>query len=164
MPCNLTADRQVLAMVDQTGEGYDLYFRIPTNAERVAFANALYEKKGRRTVPKDNVFADQVAMGKKLCLGFSEGYFMDGDAFISSDPAKPYYRKDWKDLIEAARPSDFQQIAIVALKPSMPGGADDLAPGDEEGEVEAPAGDAEGSDAAQAKAEGAPLESSSEPS
>lgn len=121
MAFNLTATRLVLVMTDLAGDTYELYYRNPTNAERVAFSNSLYEKKGKKTVAKENVFAEQVAMGKKLCLGFSEGYFMDGDDFISSDKSKPYHREDWKDLIEAARPTDFQKIAIAALQPSAVG-------------------------------------------
>lgn len=165
MAFNLTATRLVLVMTDLAGETYELFYRNPTNAERVAFSNSLYEKKGKKTVVKDNVFAEQVAMGKKLCLGFSEGYFMDGDDFISSDKSKPYYCEGWKELIEAARPTDFVKIAIAALQPSAVGSEQD----DEDvaGDVGVdPAADepqAETETPAQAESE-APLANSSEAS
>lgn len=163
MPCNLTATRQVLVMTDQAGETYELYYRLPTNDERVWHSNQLYERKGKRTVIKQNIFAEQVALGRKLILGFSEGYFMDGDLFISSDSSKPYYRTGWRDLLEQARPTDLQSVALAALRPALAGGGDDaedlveVAEPSEDGEVAAPA------DAVEA-ADQAPLASSSEPS
>ncbi len=164
MPCNLTATRQVLVMTDQAGETYELYFRMPTNDERVWHSNRLLERKGKKTVIRQNIFAEQVALGRKLIIGFSEGYFMDGDLFISSDPSKPYYRKDWRELLEQARPTDLQGVALAALRPALAGGGDDaeeepveMAEPSEDSEVAAPTDPAEA-------AEQVPLASSSEPS
>ncbi len=127
MPCNLTADRHVLVMTDAAGETYELYHRLLTNAERAVYVNSLYESGGKKAKLKKNIFPEQVALGRKICLGFSEGYFMDGDKFISSDPSKPYFRKDWLGLLEAARPTDLQQIALQALRPSsVAAGSDDI--------------------------------------
>jgi hypothetical protein len=170
MPCNLTADRQVLMMTDLAGEQYELYYDLPTNPQRVAFSNSLYIQKGKKKIAKENIYQEKVAFGKKLCRGFSEGYFMDGDKFISSDPAKPYYREDWKELIARARPSDFFHLANAALSPATVGnGEEELAPAgedDEHGPSEdaGTGGDDEAAAEALAKAEAAPLGSNSEPS
>ena len=160
MACNLTAVRLVLVMTDLSGDTYELYYRQPTNMERVGFSNTLSEKKGKKTVYKENVFAEQAIFGKMLCLGFSEGYFMDGDKFISSDKSNPNYREDWKQLIEVARPTDFQQIAIAVTRPASPGAADDEPDSASEGE-ETVGEDATNSMASKLEPE-APLATSSE--
>ncbi|GAB6035445.1 hypothetical protein JCM15519_38770 [Fundidesulfovibrio butyratiphilus] len=160
MPCNLTADRQVLEMIDLAGEEYKLYYRLPTNPQRMAFSASLYTKSGKKTVIKSNIFAEEAALGKKLVTGFSESYFMDGDDFISSNPSEAHYRANWKDLLAAARPSDLAAVARAALRPSQ------VSAGDED-EIDLLAG-AEGeadADAEEATEEtDAPLSSSSEAS
>lgn len=151
--------------LDLTADNY----RLPTNTERVAYSNSLFAQKGKKRIPKENVFAEQVALGKKIHLGFSEGYFMDGDLFISSDKSKPSYRENFKDLIEAARPSDYQLITQAALRPAQSDATDveELAPVTGDEPEERP--DDEARDTGQAEDAGetaadAPLGSNSEPS
>lgn len=162
MPRDLTVSRHELPLQDNiTGEKFSMFYRVPENPERIKFSSSLFVKKGKKTIYKENVFKEQVEFGKSICLGFSEGYFKADGLFISSDPAQPYYRPDWKDLVEKGLPEAFQEIAIKVTRPLKVLDQDEAMEAIDSDEIEA-AEPAQEESAAEAEA--APLASSSEDS
>lgn len=86
----------VLDMV--TGEKVTLYHRMPATEERVGYATGCWERDGDKLV--NRVAEARAQYGLAILTGFQDGYFMDGEKFISSDPAHPDYAENWKELFE----------------------------------------------------------------
>lgn len=92
-------DKNILHINDAiSGTKLQVYYRIPTTQEMVAYQSKLVSRKGKKIV--FNIFETRLEFGLKVITGFSEDAFgYDGKA-ISSDPINPNYRQDWKELLK----------------------------------------------------------------
>lgn len=107
MPRDLTVfDRNELTLRDSvSGTDIVFYHRTPTTADRVRYQAARYRRDGTRLVMCFRSAA--IAAGAGVLTGIREGDFTLGrdesgqPVPLSSDPASPHYRPDWKDHVEA---------------------------------------------------------------
>lgn len=93
------SDRNDLTIQDTiSGSEIGLYYRLPSTKERVAFNKACFKQQNGKLV--NQVVAARAAAGELVLTGFREGDFSFAGQPISSDPASPHYRKDWKQLVK----------------------------------------------------------------
>ncbi len=76
-----------------------LYYRQPTTPERIGFQRASWVRKGKKV--HNRTAEARAHYGALILTGIREGDFSCGSALISSDPASPAYRADWKELVTA---------------------------------------------------------------
>ncbi len=95
---DFAAERNILDIQDGiTGDVHEIYYRMPTNEERAAYQNGVFERRGQKL--KSRVFENRLKFGSRIISGFTKGTLgIDGKLF-SSDPSDPEYRQDWKDLL-----------------------------------------------------------------
>ncbi|MFZ2447494.1 MAG: hypothetical protein WAW37_14155 [Syntrophobacteraceae bacterium] len=95
---DFAAERNILDIQDGiTGEVHEIRYRMPTNEERAAYHNGVFERRGQKL--KSRIFENRLKFGSRIITGFTRGTLgIDGKAF-SSDPNDPDYRQDWKDLL-----------------------------------------------------------------
>lgn len=92
-----------------SGDTCELYYRMPTTAERVAFERAAHQWKKNRFV--DASAEARIEFGMKILVGFKDGAFSVDGRPISSDPGAPNYYANWKNL---ARESAGDLVAALA--------------------------------------------------
>lgn len=95
---DFAAERNILDIQDGiTGDVHEIYYRMPTNEERAAYQNGVFERRGQKL--KSRVFENRLKFGSRIISGFTKGTLgIDGRLF-SADPSDPDYRQDWKDLL-----------------------------------------------------------------
>ncbi len=95
---DFAAERNILDIQDGiTGEVHEIWYRMPTNEERAAYQNGVFERRGQRI--KSRIFENRLKFGSRIITGFTRGTLgIDGKLF-SSDPNDPDFRQDWKDLL-----------------------------------------------------------------
>lgn len=82
----------------RSGTDIELYYRNPTTQEEVQYQSKSIKRIGRKIVV--NTFETRLEMGLQILTGFREGDFGFDGKPISSDPASPNYREDWKELLK----------------------------------------------------------------
>ncbi len=95
---DFAAERNTLDIQDGiTGDVHEIYYRMPTNEERAAYQNGVFERRGQKL--KSRVFENRLKFGSRIISGFAKGTLgIEGKPF-SADPSDPDYRQDWKDLL-----------------------------------------------------------------
>lgn len=104
------SDKNSITVDDRlSGTKLELFYRMPTNDERIAYQRSTLKREGNKL--KLKVFESRVKYGLQILTGFREGDFGYGGEPISADPTSQHYRADWKDLLQATA-SDI--VATVA--------------------------------------------------
>jgi hypothetical protein len=100
MPRDVSEINHELEVFDKVcGEKMVLFYRMPTNDERVAHQEATIRRKGRKVLVKKNQFNEQVLMGTKVITGFKKGAFAFKKQLFSSDENDSAYAQDWRDKV-----------------------------------------------------------------
>lgn len=71
--------------------------RAPTSRDRVRHMTRKYERQGDKLINRHHSACMESAL--EVLTGIREGDFLYGDEPLSSDPASPHYREDWKELV-----------------------------------------------------------------
>lgn len=113
---DLTAKRNVIDYDDPiSGLTHTIFYRLPTNDERVAYSSDFVLREGDEVKVREDVFAVRLKHGSKLILGFQKGTLgVDGKA-IASDPDDEDFCKEWKDHLVAGAPEVVVAVAALAL-------------------------------------------------
>jgi len=102
---DLDADRNVMEVSDKlSGQTFELYYRMPTNAERVAYDSAVTKRKGSQIKLAKDWMITQAKVGLRLCVGFKKGNFAKAGQLISSETGDADYFPEWKQLLFKVRP------------------------------------------------------------
>jgi hypothetical protein len=86
-----------------------------------------------------DTFGPALQFGLEIISGFDEGAFGYDGSPISSDPASPNYREDWKKLLEETAADIVTLVAQIAFDGVKTDRLDDIEIG-EEGEAVIPLG------------------------
>lgn len=106
-----------------------LYYRTPTNAERIAFKAATIGRKNSKVI--DQSVEAQLSYGAKILTGIEEGDFLFGGKPISSNEDSGDYNPEWKKLVITTAGDLIQSLALLAFAgvilkyEGAPGGDDD---------------------------------------
>jgi hypothetical protein len=116
-PMLVLGGKYVLEMKDRlSGANLEFHYRLPIQAERDAYTKATVKHKGNKVMTKANVFPEQVALGKRVALGFKKGCLAnEAGQIISSDKMDPDYDPNWKSLLEKHRPDILARIGQQVL-------------------------------------------------
>lgn len=78
------------------------YYRDPTTAERMAYANESVQRKRNKIITK--IPETRIKYAEMIMTGFREGDFTEKkngkEQPLSSDPSSPYYCQGWKEMIK----------------------------------------------------------------
>ena len=98
MPRDIEAsDKNEMELYDPIAqEKVTLYYKTPTNSQRVRFDNDCTTGKGKKT--KLQLAYAHLKYGGEVLTGIKEGHFTKGGEVISSDPASDNFDPEWKDL------------------------------------------------------------------
>ncbi|MHC1788662.1 hypothetical protein [Solidesulfovibrio sp.] len=109
--------RNIMEITDRvSGRKLEFHYRLPVQAERDAYTKATVKHKGNKVMTKANVFPEQVALGKRVALGFKKGCLAnEAGQIISSDKMDPDYDPNWKALLEKHRPDILARIGQQVL-------------------------------------------------
>lgn len=121
-------DVQILTLQDHlSGSEIELYYRMPTPAERVAFANMCVTRKNGKV--KMQHAEARVKYGAIILTGFREGDFevqRDGRyVALSCDAGSPNYDQAWKDKLKAMAPDIIELLALRVFEASVAIAQDD---------------------------------------
>jgi hypothetical protein len=109
------SDKNSLIIDDsRSGTEIQLFYRNPLTEEEVAYQAALYRKHGKKV--RLNSYEARLKYGLKILTGFREGDFGQDGAPISADPASPYYRENWKDLLRDEAPDIVTTFAFAIFE------------------------------------------------
>ena len=77
-----------------------MLYAMPSTAQRVAFETSAYSREGDTLIDESASARIDAAIG--IVTGWEPaGYFVDVDGkAISTNPASPDYREDWRDLLK----------------------------------------------------------------
>ncbi|MEM5787186.1 MAG: hypothetical protein AAGU11_07690 [Syntrophobacteraceae bacterium] len=112
---DFAAQRNVLDIQDGiTGDVHEIYYRMPTNEERAAYQNGVFERRGQKL--KSRIFENRLKFGARIITGFAKGTLgIDGKAF-SAETGEPDYRADWKDLLVRHAGDIVASVAAVVFE------------------------------------------------
>lgn len=96
-----------------SGGEVSLYYRNPTNAERIAFREAGFERNGKKFIDRSS--EAELAFGAKILKGIKDGDFVNGEKAVSSNPDSKDYDPDWKKLVLETAGDLVQMLATVAF-------------------------------------------------
>jgi hypothetical protein len=97
-----------------SGGEIELYYRTPTTAERVSYMSRLVKREKDKV--KMRSAETRLHFGMEILTGFKDGAFgFDGNP-ISSDPAHPNYREDWKDLVKETASDLVSLLGFVVFE------------------------------------------------
>lgn len=115
MPRDLQAsERNKATFIDGVSQSeVGLYFRTPTNAERIAFQAATIGRENGKF--KDQSAETQLAFGAKILTGIVDGDFVDAGKPISSDEHSKDYDPEWKKLVMTTAGDLVQALALLAF-------------------------------------------------
>ena len=115
MPRDLQASESNLAVFldGVSNSEVGLYYRTPTNSERIKFKAATVIRKNGKIV--DQSVEAQLSFGAKIMTGIREGDFVLGDIPISSDQKSEHYDADWKKLVLETAGDIVQSLSLLAF-------------------------------------------------
>jgi hypothetical protein len=126
MPRELNPERNVLEVTDHTtGETGEVYFRMPSNEERVKYGNKMMVRKGKQVFYRRNLLSLNLEFGKLLVTGFKKGLFAVNGQLIASDPGDPDYDPNWLRQVEAGAPEYLTLVARTAFNSVSAGGKEE---------------------------------------
>jgi hypothetical protein len=102
MPRRLTDELNELIIQDNiSGSEIVLSYRMPTTAERAAYANESFRRKGNKV--ETRVVESRQKYGLKVLAGIREGDFIVNpsglEKKLSSDPSSANFDPQWKDIV-----------------------------------------------------------------
>lgn len=118
MPRRLTDEPNELRIHDNiSGSEILLFYRMPTTAERAAYANEMFRRVGRKV--KISVGEARQKHGLSILTGIREGDFeargRNGECEpIASDPESGRFHPDWKEKV-AAHASDLVELLAIRV-------------------------------------------------
>lgn len=93
------SDANELRLLDSTSGTEILFtYRTPTTADRVGYQARRFRREGNQLINCSRRAAVDAAA--EVLVAIREGDFTCDNQLVSSDPASPNYRADWKDLIK----------------------------------------------------------------
>lgn len=112
---DFAAEKNVAQIRDGiSGDVHEIYFRLPTNEERAAYQNGLFQRSGRKLLTR--VLENRIKFGGRIIVGFKKGTIgINGQPF-SSEPEDPAYREDWKNLLIQSAPDIVSAVAVTAFE------------------------------------------------
>lgn len=115
MPRDLKkADNNKATFADGVSGGeVSLYYRTPTNSERISFRNACVTRKGKNII--DQSTEAQLSYGARILSGIEDGDFVNGDNPVSSNKDSEHYDPDWKKLVLETGGDLIQSLALLAF-------------------------------------------------
>lgn len=91
-------DRNRVVLLDLQGGGkIGIFYATPTTSQVKNFHKESLHRKGHKVLVDS--FDPALKYGLEVITGFDEGSFGYGRDPISSDPASPNYRENWKELL-----------------------------------------------------------------
>ena len=143
MPRRLGDDINELRIEDNiSGSDIVLFYRMPTTAERAAYANESFRRQGRKL--KVQVGQARQKYGLKILEGIRQGDFevkkQDQYVPLSSDPKSEYFDSSWKKHIQAHAADLLELLAMRVFDvPAVMAEADeDIDTGEEDAEKNLP--------------------------
>jgi hypothetical protein len=95
---------------DQT---FEMGYRMPTTSERVAYENAVTQRKGGKIQIAKDWQIVQAKMGARLCTSIRKGDWAVGGKIISSDKSDPDFYPEWRNKVFKVRPDVFAHMAAT---------------------------------------------------
>lgn len=113
---DLNAQRNVAEITDPvSGDVHEIYFRPPTNSERIKYQAAFIKRSGRKVKVRVDGFMVHIQHGIQLITGFKKGTFgFDGKVF-AADPDDADFRDDWREILEKHCPEIVAAVARCAF-------------------------------------------------
>jgi hypothetical protein len=96
-----------------SGTKIGIYYATPTAPQVKAYRQQSIRRKGNKVVLDS--FDPALKYGLEIITGFDEGCFGYDGAPISSDPASPAYREDWKELLKETAADIVTMVAHIAF-------------------------------------------------
>lgn len=96
-----------------SGGEVSLYYRTPTNKERIAFESETISKKASKITSQ--AAAAQLKYGSKVLTGIEDGDFLYGGKPISSNEESEDYNPDWKRLVQLTAGDLVQALALLVF-------------------------------------------------
>lgn len=108
------SDRNKVVLADSvSGDELVIFYMTPTAPQVKAYRQQSIKRKGDKMVM--DTFTPGLRIGLEIITGIGEGCFgYDGEP-ISSDPASPHFRKDWKELLKETACEVVLYVAQVAF-------------------------------------------------
>ena len=137
MPRELLDKECFLTIKDNiSGDKIRLGYRMPTPAERIAYANEQVVRKGKKVDMR--ILETRIKFGAKILTSIRTGDFRamkDGVAVdLASDTSAPGYLPEWKELVKERASDLVELLALHVFQNSAE--ADDDADAEEEEEDE----------------------------
>ena len=108
------SDRNRVVLQDTvSGTEIGIYYSTPTATQVKSYRQQSVRRKGNKVVV-DN-FGPALSFGLEIITGFDEGVFGFDGKPISSDPASPNYREDWKSLLAETAADIVTMVAHIAF-------------------------------------------------
>lgn len=129
----LDAERHVAEVRDPiSGALHELYYRLPTSKERVAYQGSFVKRLGKKITMRKDTFSIHVKFAAKVLQGFKTGTFSydgaviscneaeDGTTFVHEENGKKVeypivFRKDWRELLEKTAADVIAPVANLAF-------------------------------------------------
>lgn len=109
------SNKNILTIKDAiSGTDIELYYRLPSTSERVAYQSRLISHKGGKI--QVHTLEARLEYGLKILTGFREGDFGVKGRPISSDPQNQNYHENWKELIRAMAADIVNAFAFVVFE------------------------------------------------
>ena len=97
-----------------SGTDIELYYRLPSTPERVAYQSKMFRAKGGKM--KMQVLEARLEFGLRILTGFREGDFGFKKKPIASEPQSENYKENWKELIQATAADVVNVFAFVVFE------------------------------------------------
>jgi hypothetical protein len=108
------SDRNKIVLADAvSGEELVVFYRTPPASVLKSYRQATVRRKGGKVLVDH--FDPARKYGLEIITGIGEGCFGYDGIPISSDPASPAYREDWKDLLAATASDVVTAVARIAF-------------------------------------------------
>lgn len=119
MPRETRKDNRIeLPLYDPlTGDTSTVYYRTPTNAERIQFEAACVKGKGKKS--RYEPAEAQIVFGARLCTGIKDGDFTHEGKPISSDKDSGHYFPEWLDLMKETCGDLLKGISAHAFRTTV---------------------------------------------
>jgi hypothetical protein len=110
MARELFPDRNVVEVYDTASDTeMEFYYRSPTDAERLKWANAA-ERRGKKIVITDKTYRKQAELAAQVLTGFREGDHKARGVVISSDKDSPNFHPTWKKDFLVSMPEVLRAV------------------------------------------------------
>jgi hypothetical protein len=94
-----------------------LFYRMPTTEERIAYSNSLITRRGTKV--ESNIGEARGKYGARILTGFKDGDFATEDGPLSSDPASPNFKPNWKAILLQYAQDVVDMLAIHVFEASL---------------------------------------------